>query len=72
MDIKGRKISFVQEFLTLENETNIRKLEDLLRKIKQHEYAQRLNTDIDQALEDSQNNYGLDLEDLKEDVKKWE
>jgi len=71
MDIKGRKISFVQEFLTLENETNIRELEDLLKKIKQQEYSQRLNTDIDQAMEDSQNNYGLDLEDLKKDLKYW-
>jgi len=72
MDIKERKILFVQEFLNLENESNIRQLEDLLRQIKKKEYSQKFNQEIDQAMEDSDNDYGLDADDLENESKNWE
>jgi hypothetical protein len=61
MDLQARKITFVQEFLRLENEEIVNGLEDLLRKKKAEHYEQELNPmsarqfndEIDQAIHDS-------------------
>lgn len=79
MDLEARKISFIQEFLRLQNEQVISSLEQLLRK----ERAQLMENDlkpmtlreykddIDKAMDDSKNGRMTKAEELKAGFKKW-
>jgi hypothetical protein len=79
MDIQTRKITFVQEFLRLQNEEIISGLENLLRKKKAEQFENELkpmslnefNEQIDKSLDDSSNGKVIKAEDLKEKIKKW-
>jgi hypothetical protein len=79
MDLERRKITFVQEFLRLQNEEIIGGLENLLRKKKIELLEKKLspmsieqfNQEIDQSLSDSENERIVSATDLKEKVKKW-
>jgi hypothetical protein len=79
MDLQTRKITFVQEFLRLQNEEIIGTLETILRKKKLDLYElnqkpmslEKFNAEIDQALEDSNNGRLTKATDLKEKIKKW-
>mgnify|MGYP000492373272 CR=1 FL=1 len=79
MDLQTRKLSFIQEFLRIQNEDIISGLEKMLKKRKAELYAKNLkpmsmeqfNTDIDQSLEDSENDRVISTRDLKEEVQKW-
>ena len=79
MDLQTRKITFVQEFLRLQNEEIISVLENILRKKKLDLYElnqkpmsiEQFNNEIDQALEDSKNGKLTKAADLKEKIKKW-
>ncbi len=79
MDLEARKISFVQEFLRLQNEEIISGLEKLLRNSKAELIEQNLkpmsmeeyNTEIDQAMEDSKNGRMIKATDLKAKIQKW-
>ena len=79
MDLQTRKITFVQEFLRLQNEEIIGALENILRKKKLDLYElnqkpmsmDEFNAEIDQALEDSKNGRLTKATDLKEKIKKW-
>ena len=79
MDLEERKISFVQEFLRLQNEDIIIGLEKLLRKKKAEMNEknfkpmtmEQYNAEIDQAMEDSKNGRMIEATDLKAKVKKW-
>ncbi|PVW14313.1 hypothetical protein [Marixanthomonas spongiae] len=79
MDLQTRKLSFIQEFLRIEDEAIIKSLEKMLIKEKAAIYEKNLkpmsvehyNADIDQSLEDSENDRGLDIQDLKAEIKKW-
>ena len=79
MDLQTRKITFVQEFLRLQNEEIIGTLENILRKkkIDLYELDQKpmtmaeFNGEIDQAMEDSKNGKLIEATDLKEKIKKW-
>ncbi|MGB6034842.1 MAG: hypothetical protein WBG42_01145 [Cryomorphaceae bacterium] len=77
MDLESRKISFIQEFLRLQNEDIIEGLESLLRK-KKAEYVEKnlgpmsveqFNEEIDQAMNQSKNGQVTKAEDL---LKKYE
>jgi hypothetical protein len=78
MDLEHRKITFVQEFLRLQNEEIICGLENLLRKKKIELLEKKLipmsieqfNHEIDQSLSDSENGRVTSAMDLKEKVKK--
>ncbi|NCT09800.1 MAG: hypothetical protein GW772_06945 [Flavobacteriia bacterium] len=79
MDLETRKISFVQEFLRLQNEEIVSGLENFLRKRKT-ELAEKnfkpmtmeqFNSEIDQALEDSSNERMIKATELKAKIKKW-
>ncbi|HUH75101.1 MAG TPA: hypothetical protein VLZ75_11945 [Chitinophagales bacterium] len=80
MDLETRKISFVQEFLRLQNEEIVSELEQLLRKSKteliEKEFLpmsmEQYNTEIDQAMEDSKNGRMIKASDLKSKVQKWD
>jgi len=79
MDLKARKINFVQEFLRIENEKIINALEKVLRKSKselfEHNLApmsiEQFNAEIDKALDDSENERMITTTDLKAKINKW-
>lgn len=79
MDLETRKISFVQEFLRLQNEEIIGGLEKMLRNRKAELVEnnlkpmsmQQFNDEIDQALNDSKNGQIVKATDLKTKVQKW-
>ncbi|WP_235890223.1 hypothetical protein [Flavobacterium gawalongense] len=67
MDLQSRKINFVQEFLSIQSEEVVSRLEKFLKKEKEKEKfveAEKLqpmtiedfNKRIDQSMEDSKNN----------------
>lgn len=78
MDLQARKISFVQEFLRLNNEEIIASLEEMLIRRKAEAYEQELkpmsidnlNQEIDRAEEDSKENRIIRASDLKSKYKK--
>ncbi|MEO5787604.1 MAG: hypothetical protein ACOH2D_12920 [Gelidibacter sp.] len=79
MDLEARKISFVQEFLRLQNEEIISGLEKLLRERKTELIEKNMkpmsmdqyNVEIDQAMEDSENGRMIKASDLKAKIQKW-
>lgn len=80
MDLQTRKLTFIQEFLRIQNEDIISGLEKMLKKRKAELYEKSLksmsieqfNADIDQSLEDSANDRVISARDLKEEIKKWD
>ena len=79
MDLQTRKISFVQEFLRLQNEEIISGLEKVLRRGKAALYEEGLNpmsleqfnAEIDLALEESREGKTISVADLKSKIEKW-
>ena len=79
MDIQTRKINFVQEFLRLRNIKLIEKLERILLEEKAKDYEEKLkpfstdefNQMIDKSIDDSKHGNVIEVQDLKESVKKW-
>lgn len=77
MDIQTRKIEFIQEFLKLQNEELISRLENLLRasKSKNDDFKQitidELNSRIDQSMNDSKNDRLTNSDDLIAEIEKW-
>lgn len=73
MDLETRKISFVQEFLRLQNEEIVSGLEKLLRKEKAEliesdlkpTSMEQFDAEIDRAMEDSENGRIIKAADLK-------
>jgi len=79
MDLEARKISFVQEFLRLQNEEIVSGLEKLLRKRKAELIEKNLtpmskeqfNEEIDQAMDDSKKGKLIKASELKSKIQKW-
>lgn len=79
MDLQTRKLTFIQEFLRIQNEDIISGLEKMLKKSRAELYEKNLkpmsmkqiNADIDHSLEDSSNDRVISARDLKEEIKKW-
>ncbi len=79
MNIQERKLTFVQEFLRLEDEEIISNLEKYLRIQKAKSYEgklqvmspQQLVEETKTALKDSEENKGMSLNDLIDDIKTW-
>lgn len=79
MDLQTRKLTFIQEFLRIQNEDIISGLEKMLKKRRAELYEknlkpmsmEQLNADIDKSLEDSANDRVISARDLKEEIKKW-
>ena len=79
MDLQSRKISFVQEFLSIESEELISRLENFLKKEKKvnsnkefspmtmEEFQNRIN----QSEQDSINGRVISSKDLLKEIKKW-
>lgn len=78
MDIQSRKIDFIQEFLKIQNEELISRLEKLLRSSKSNEKTifkpmtvAELNSRIDKSMADSKNNKLTSSNDLIAEIEKW-
>jgi len=79
MDLQTRKISFVQEFLNLQNEEIISLFEKLLKKEKniisnselQPMTLDEFNKRIDKSLEDSKKGRLTESIKLKSEIEKW-
>ncbi len=73
MDLQTRKISFIQQFLRIQNEEIISGLEKMLRLRKSELFAKsnkpmdldQFNKEIDQAMEDSEKDNVTKATDLK-------
>jgi len=73
MDLQARKISFVQDFLRIQNEGIISELENFLKKSKSEIFKKNLkpmgldkfHDEIKQALDDSENDKVIKAVDLK-------
>ncbi len=80
MNLEARKISFIQEFLKLQNEELIIELEKLLNNMKSELRQEDLipmsmeqyEQEIDQAMEDSKKGRMISARDLKSKIQQWE
>ena len=80
MDLQSRKISFVQEFLSIESEELIYRFEKLLknRKVTEEDADFRpmtiaeLNRRIDQSEQDSINGRLTEMNDFLAEIEKWD
>lgn len=80
MDLQTRKISFVQEFLSIQNEEVISRLENFLKKEKKinidKEFSPmaiaELNRRIDQSEQDSINGRLTEMNDFLAEIEKWD
>ncbi|HEA30256.1 MAG TPA: hypothetical protein ENH91_09720 [Leeuwenhoekiella sp.] len=79
MNIEARKIEFIQEFLKIQSEEAISKLEKILK--KETKYAdkkiasmsvQELNRRIDKSMEDSRNGKMTEANDLLIEIEEWD
>lgn len=79
MDIKSRKIKFIQEFLKLQNEEVLSHLEEVLSKemnaFSDSDFEpmsiQEFNDRIDASMKDSESGHLIKAKDLKAKIKKW-
>jgi hypothetical protein len=79
MNLETRKISFVQEFLRIQDEETVDVLEkllwqqkaELLEKSLKPMTMEQFNNEIDQAMEDSKNGRMIKATDLKAKIEKW-
>ena len=79
MDLQTRKLNFIQEFLRLNNEKLISKLENLLKSEKAKSYEQHisllseeeLNRIIDEAEKDSKEGRLTSAVELKKEIDSW-
>ncbi|KAF2517241.1 hypothetical protein [Flavobacterium foetidum] len=80
MDLETRKISFIQEFLRLQSEEIVIRLENLLHTQKVELLAREMksmsieqfNKEIDQSLDDAKNGRIISAKDLKSKIQKWD
>ena len=80
MDMQTRKIEFIQEFLKVQNEEVIHRLEKILQKESETSEKENfeamtideLNERIDKSMEDSQNGRLIKATDLKAKMEKWD
>ncbi|MBO6186247.1 MAG: hypothetical protein J6O88_16430 [Chryseobacterium sp.] len=80
MNIEARKILLVQEFLRIDNEKIISALEYFLHKSKSENFEEnlkpmsleKLNEEIDKAIDDESNNRLINSKDLKDKIQKWD
>lgn len=80
MDLEARKISFVQEFLRLQNEEIVNQLEKLLHEQKvqlldlemKPMSLDQFNNEIDQSINDVAQGRITSAKDLKSRIQKWD
>ena len=79
MDLQARKISLIQEFLRINSEDLINKLDKFLHNEKKKIYEKELkpmsldsfNSMIDQAEDDAANDRVIEAKNLKQEIAGW-
>ncbi|MGB3343209.1 MAG: hypothetical protein WBA61_04805 [Aequorivita sp.] len=79
MDLQTRKLELIQEFLKIQSEDVISRIEKILRKenkISEKEdfkpmTIEEFNSRIDQSMEDSNNGRLIEASELKTKIDKW-
>ena len=79
MDLEARKIEFIQDFLKLQSEEAITRLEKVLKKEKkltnkrevQPMSVEQFNKRIDKSMQDSKEGKLTEANDLMADIEKW-
>ncbi|HUH35262.1 MAG TPA: hypothetical protein VL022_05460 [Moheibacter sp.] len=75
MNTAAKKISFIQEFLKIEDEDIITALENLLHQSIKESLPpmslEQFNQEIDLAIEDEKNDRTINANELKLKIKKW-
>ena len=79
MDLQTRKISFVQEFLKIQSEEVVARMEKALKEEKKNIRGinmrpmtqKELNQRIDQSLLDSENGKLTENNDLTKEIREW-
>lgn len=79
MDIEARKIEFIQEFLKLQSEEAITRLEKVLKKEKKLSVNREIqpmtikvfNKKIDKSMKDSKEGKLTEVNDLMAEIEKW-
>jgi len=79
MDLQSRKIEFIQEFLKLQSEETISRLEKVLRKDKKETLkkdiqpmtVEQFNKRIDKSMQDSKDGKLMESNDLIAEIEKW-
>ena len=79
MDLQARKIEFVQEFLKVQSEEIIVRLEKILQKENKPSWQENFkpmtieefNKRIDKSMEDSKNGRLIEASKLKAKIEKW-
>ena len=79
MDLQTRKLELIQEFLKIQSEDVISRIEKILRKenkISENEdfkpmTIEEFNSRIDQSMEDSINGRLIEASELKAKIDKW-
>ncbi len=79
MDLQSRKLELIQEFLKIQSEDVISRLEKILKKAsKESGYEdfkpmtiKEFNSRIDQSMEDSKNGLLIEVSELKAEIDKW-
>jgi hypothetical protein len=78
MDLQSRKLELIQEFLKVQSEDVISKLEDILKKNKGYPdkaispmSAEELNVRIERSIEDAKNGKLTESSDLKTEIDQW-
>ena len=80
MDLQSRKISFIQEFLSIQSEEVVIRLEKYLKKEKTSMEEKgfkpmsiaELNRRIDQSEQDSINGRLTEMDDFLAEIEKWD
>jgi hypothetical protein len=79
MDLQTRKITFIQEFLSIQNEEIVARLESFLKKEKKNDAAKEFHrmtmeefeNRIDQSMDDSKNGRVIEANELLKEIEKW-
>jgi len=79
MDLQTRKLELIQEFLKIQSEDVISRLEKILRKENKNSdkenfkpmTIEEFNSRIDQSMEDSKNGRLIESSELKAKIDKW-
>lgn len=76
MDIQTRKIAFIQDFLKIQSEELISRLELILHKEEELDEfrpmtIEKFNNRIDKSMKDSKNGRLINASDLKAKIDKW-
>ena len=75
MDIQARKLEFIQEFLKVQSEEVLSKLEQILSKSENSEFKpmsiNQFNAEIDESIKNSREGNVITAQELKEEIKEW-